>query len=43
MLFIYLLVTLIYYRLRGPAVDKDKAFLGDAAFAERLSARAPFA
>lgn len=25
------------------AVDKDKAFLGDAAFAERLSARAPFA
>ena len=25
MLFIYLLVTLIYYRLRGPEVDKDKA------------------
>ena len=25
------------------AVDKNKAFLGDAAFAERLSARAPFA
>ena len=25
------------------AVDKDKAFLGDAAFAERLSALAPFA
>ena len=25
------------------AVDKNKSFLGDAAFAERLSARAPFA